>query len=63
MPDLTIRVVSDSEKRHAVNDVMLKRYNSIPGYPREFTYCSKCIMLFQKIHGVDTIIYVMFVYE
>ena len=61
-PELIIRVVSDSQKRHAVSQSMLKRYKSI-SYPREFPYRSKCIMLFQRIHGVYTIIFVIFVYE
>ena len=64
-PELTIRVVADSEKSLVVNERFLKRYgSSVPGgFPTEFPYRSKCIVLFQKVHGVDVIILVMFVYE
>ena len=67
-PELTIRVVCDSEKNLTVNDAFLKRYQSnsglLPaGFPSELPYRSKCIVLFQKVHGVDVIIFVMFVYE
>ena len=33
------------------------------GYPTEFPCRSKCIMLFQRTHGIDVIILAMFVYE
>lgn len=41
---------------------MFERYQSC-GYPKEFTVRTKCILLFQTIHGVDVIIFGMYVYE
>ena len=41
---------------------MLQRY-SRKGYPSEFPLRSKCIALFQKIHGVDTLLFALYVYE
>ena len=35
----------------------------MPAFASELPYRSKCIVLFQKAHGVDIIIFVMFVYE
>jgi len=59
---LCIRVVSDIEKTHFVGKGMLERYGK-RGYPKEFKYKSKCIVLFQTIHGVDVMLFVMFVHE
>lgn len=41
---------------------MIQRY-SAQGYPSEFPVRSKCIALFQKIHGVETLLFAMYVYE
>jgi E1A/CREB-binding protein len=41
---------------------MFERYKK-RGYPREFRVRTKCILLFQTIHGVDVIIFGMYVYE
>ena len=65
-PNLTIRVVADCEKTLAASPRLRARYSTgVPGgdYPAEFPFRSKCIMLFQKIHGVEVALFVMFVYE
>mmetsp|Transcript_24957 Transcript_24957/g.41383 ORF Transcript_24957/g.41383 Transcript_24957/m.41383 type:complete len:892 (+) Transcript_24957:3467-6142(+) len=59
---LTVRVISNMEKKHIVRDEMYKRYSK-SGCPSEFPVRSKCIALFQKIHGVDVIIFGMYVFE
>lgn len=41
---------------------MLARYAK-KGYPAEFKVTTKCIILFQKIHGVDVLLFGMYVYE
>lgn len=59
---LCVRVVSNIEKTHKVRDEMLARYSK-KEYPSEFKFTSKCIVLFQKIHGVDVLLFGMYVYE
>ena len=41
---------------------MWARY-SAKGYPTEYKVTTKCIVLFQKIHGVDVLLFGMYVYE
>lgn len=41
---------------------MLARYAN-KGYPEEFKVTTKCIVLFQNIHGVDVLLFGMYVYE
>jgi E1A/CREB-binding protein len=41
---------------------MLERYGEM-GCPAEYPVRAKCIALFQKIHGVDTLLYAVYVYE
>lgn len=59
---LCVRVVSSIEKKHKVREEMLARYSK-KGYPSEFKFTTKCIVLFQKIHGVDVLLFGMYVYE
>ena len=41
---------------------MLNRYGK-SNCPKEFPVRTKCIALFQKIHGVDSLLFAMYVYE
>jgi len=59
---LCIRVLSNFEKKQHVGKEMLNRYGS-KGCPSEFPVRSKCIGLFQKIHGIDVLLFAMYVYE
>merc|ERR1712226_946166 len=59
---ITVRVISNMEKTHVVRDEMFARYSK-SGCPSEFPVRSKCIALFQKIHGVDVILFGMYVFE
>lgn len=60
--NLCVRVVSSLQKKHKVREEMLARYSQ-KGYPSEFKVTTKCIVLFQKIHGVDVLLFGMYVYE
>lgn len=59
---LCVRVLSNVEKKNLVGERMVQRYK-FKGYPNAFPLRSKCIALFQKIHGVDTLLFAMYVYE
>jgi E1A/CREB-binding protein len=59
---LCVRVLSSLDKKHKVREEMLARY-ARKGYPSEFKVTTKCIVLFQKIHGVDVLLFGMYVYE
>ena len=41
---------------------MRDRYGA-QGYPTEFKARVRCLVLFQRIEGVDTILFVMYTYE
>jgi len=60
--NLNVRVVSNMEKIHFVREKMLERYGN-RGYPSEFPVRTKCILLFQTVHGVDTLLFGMYVHE
>jgi E1A/CREB-binding protein len=59
---LTVRIISNVEKKQLIGEEMYERYSS-QGCPSEFPVHSKCIGLFQKIHGVDTLLFALYVYE
>jgi len=59
---ISIRVVSNMERQHHVRDEMLKRYEK-KGCPSQYPVRTKCILLFQKIHGVDVLLFGLYVYE
>lgn len=59
---LSVRVISNIDKKHVVREEMFERYAK-NGCPTEFPVRSKCIALFQTIHGVDVILFGMYVFE
>lgn len=59
---LSVRVISNIDKHHFVGDEMLRHYKE-KNLPTKYPVRSKCIALFQKIHGVDTLLFSMYVYE
>ena len=59
---LTVRVVSHLDKKHRVRDNLYEHYSRL-GCPVDYPVRTKCISLFQTIHGVDVFLFAMFVYE
>jgi len=61
--DLTIRVVQASDKRCEVKPNFAEHFCENHGYPRHFDYRQKVLVLFQKIEGVDVLLFCMYVHE
>jgi hypothetical protein len=59
---LSVRVVSSVERKFTVGEQMLARYGE-KGCPTEYPVRSKCIALFQEIHGIDTLLFALYVFE
>ena len=59
---LTVRVISSVRKTHDVGTKMKEFYDHM-GYPSHFPVTTKCIGLFQKLHGIDTFLFALYVYE
>ncbi|TMW66347.1 hypothetical protein Poli38472_004112 [Pythium oligandrum] len=60
---LTVRVVSNIEKQLMVRDKMYQRYRESHKYTTEHRFKSKCICMFQEIHGVSVLLFGMYVHE
>mmetsp|Transcript_16990 Transcript_16990/g.35665 ORF Transcript_16990/g.35665 Transcript_16990/m.35665 type:complete len:678 (+) Transcript_16990:2549-4582(+) len=60
--NLIVRVVLNLQKKHKVREEMMARYAN-KHYPSYFPVKTKCIFLFQSIHGVDVLLFGMYVYE
>ena len=60
---IVIRQVSLIERQLMVRDKMLERYKESHKYPEEFRYRSKCLVMFQKIDGVSTLLFGMYLHE
>ena len=60
IPELCIRQVTSRQCTTLTRDQMLKSYK---GYPSEFPFRNKCILLFQKIDGVDILLFALYLYE
>jgi hypothetical protein len=62
MPEIIVRTILNREERLDVQDQMIRRYQK-HSYPREHNYTSKCILMFQRIDGVDVLLFGMYVQE
>jgi E1A/CREB-binding protein len=60
--DIIIRQVTATDRKLEVRELMKKRY-AHKNYPEEFPFRCKCIVVFQKIDGVDVILFALYVYE
>jgi hypothetical protein len=60
--EITIRQVTSMDRKLEVRDRMKRRYG-FKNYPEEFTYRCKCIVVFQKLDGVDVVLFGLYVYE
>ena len=59
---VTIRQVTATDRKLEVRELMKKRY-AHKNYPEEFPFRCKCIVAFQKIDGVDVVLFALYVYE
>ena len=62
VPKITVRIVQSKKDTNDVETQMTRRYKSL-GFPSEFHYQNKCILLFQEIGGIDVLIFGMYVQE
>ncbi|KAK1268010.1 Histone acetyltransferase HAC12 [Acorus gramineus] len=60
--DLVVRVVSSIDKTVEVKKTILDVIHKI-SYPKQFPYKSKAIMVFQKIDGIEIVLFGMYVQE
>jgi hypothetical protein len=59
---IIIRQVTSMDRKLEVRERMKMRY-AFKNYPSEFNYRCKCITVFQKLDGVDVILFGLYVYE
>ena len=62
MPDFTVRMVSCVDRTLLVQPGFYERYRA-QGYPSQFNYRSKALVLWQRINHVDVFIYGVYVQE
>ncbi|GMH70233.1 hypothetical protein TrST_g12427 [Triparma strigata] len=60
--EITIRQVTSMDRNIAVRDGMKRRYK-FKNYPEEFKFRCKCLVVFQRIDGVDVMLFGLYVYE
>ena len=61
-PIFTVRVVSSAERHILTPPELYTRYRGV-GYPSQFNYRSKALVLFQTLGGVDVALYGVYVQE
>eukprot|EP00549_Striatella_unipunctata_P007466 CAMPEP_0118699080 /NCGR_PEP_ID=MMETSP0800-20121206/15645_1 /TAXON_ID=210618 ORGANISM="Striatella unipunctata, Strain CCMP2910" /NCGR_SAMPLE_ID=MMETSP0800 /ASSEMBLY_ACC=CAM_ASM_000638 /LENGTH=800 /DNA_ID=CAMNT_0006599147 /DNA_START=386 /DNA_END=2789 /DNA_ORIENTATION=+ len=59
---VTIRQVTSTDRKLEVREKMKNRY-AHKNYPDEFPFRCKCILVFQKLDGVDVVLFALYVYE
>eukprot|EP00957_Ditylum_brightwellii_P046137 3500348-Ditylum_brightwellii.AAC.1 len=59
---IIIRQVTSTDRKLEVRERMKRRY-AHKNYPDEFPFRCKCIVVFQKLDGVDVILFALYVYE
>jgi E1A/CREB-binding protein len=59
---IIIRQVTSMERKLEVRELMKQRY-AHKNYPDEFPFRCKCIVVFQKLDGVDVVLFALYVYE
>jgi E1A/CREB-binding protein len=59
---ITIRQVTSTDRKLEVRDLMKKRY-AHKNYPDEFPYRCKCLVIFQRVDGVDVVLFALYIYE
>jgi len=62
VPGLCIRQVTSRQCTTLVRELMHTTYKP-RAYPAEFPYRNKCLLLFQEIDGIDTLLFALYVYE
>jgi E1A/CREB-binding protein len=59
---IIIRQVTAMDRKLEVRELMKKRY-AHKNYPEEFPFRCKCLVVFQRLDGVDVILFALYVYE
>lgn len=59
---IIIRQVTAMDRKLEVRELMKKRYEH-KKYPEEFPFRCKCLLVFQQLDGVDTVLFALYVYE
>lgn len=60
--DIIVRQVTSMDRKLEVRELMRKRY-AHKNYPEEFPFRCKCLLVFQELDGVDTVLFALYVYE
>jgi E1A/CREB-binding protein len=63
VPETTLRVVSHKTNPCYTKVEMHKEYCDAEGYPTQFDYISKCILMFQNLDGVEVLLFGFYIQE